>query len=53
MFGSPNDPITHCVKKVNGLAFARAAEARGRGFLVRDLLVLPAFPSIHGLCLRA
>lgn len=53
MFGSPNGPITHCVEQVNGLAFARTAKARGWSFLLRNLLVLPAIPSIHGLRLKA
>lgn len=53
MFASPDDPITHCVEQVNGLAFAWAAKACGWGFLFRNLLVLPVLPSIHGLCLEA
>lgn len=46
-------PTTHCVEEVNGLAFAGAAKARSRGFLLCNLLVLPALPSIKGLRLTA
>lgn len=47
------NPTTHCVKKVNGLASARAAKACSWNFLFCNLLILPALPSIKGLCLTA
>lgn len=47
------NPTTHCVEEVNGLAFAGAAKACRQGSFFRNLLVLPALPSIKGLCLTA
>lgn len=53
MFSLPANRTTHRVKEVNGLAFAGAAKFCGQAFLFGHLLVLPALPSIEGLCLTA
>lgn len=46
------NPATHCVKEVNGLAFAGAPKACSCSLFFRDLLVLPALPSVKSLCLK-